>query len=62
MFNWVCFVGTFRCFGKFGPPYEVLGSGTPGRAGEPRLRVRLIKTGEEVEYEFEHFLTDPEHV
>ena len=52
-------VGTFRRFGQFGPSYEVLGPGSPGKAGEPRLRVRLIETGEEAEHGVEHVLSDP---
>ena len=47
-------VGTVRRFGQYGPPYEVLGPGTPGKAGEPRMRVRLIETGEEAEHGVEH--------
>ena len=52
-------VGTFRRFGEFGPPYEVLGPGTPGKAGEARMRVRLIETGEEADHPVAHVLTDP---
>ena len=52
-------VGTIRRFGLVGPPYEVLGPGTPGKVGEPRMRVRLIETGEEAEHGVEHVLTDP---
>ena len=51
--------GTFRRFGLVGPPYEVLGPGTPGTAGEPRMRVRLLESGEEAEYGVEHILGDP---
>lgn len=52
-------VGAFRRFGLSGPPYEVLGPAMPGKAGEPRMRVRLIETGEEAEYGVEHILADP---
>ena len=52
-------VGSFRRFGLFGPPYEVLGPGTPGHTGEQRLRIRLIETGEEADYGVEHILADP---
>ena len=52
-------VGTVHRFGQFGPPYEVMGPGQPGPAGEPRMRVRLIETGEEAEYGVEHILLDP---
>ena len=48
--------GTFRRFGLFGPPYEVLG---PGASGDQRMRVRLLESGEEIEYGVEHILADP---
>ncbi len=52
-------IGTFRRFGQFGPPYEVLGPGSSDKSGKPRMRVRLIETGEEAEYGVGHILTDP---
>ena len=52
-------VGAFRRFGLFGPAYEVLGPGEPGGAGAPRMRVRLLESGEEADYSVEHILTDP---
>ena len=52
-------VGTYRRFGQFGPSYEVLGPGSAGKAGEARMRVRLIETGEEAEYGVELILADP---
>lgn len=52
-------VGTFRRFGLFGPAYEVLATGTVGRSGEPRMRVRLLASGEELDYPVEHVVADP---
>lgn len=49
-------VGSFRRFGLFGPPYEVLG---PGTSGDGKMRVRLLESGEETEYSVEHILADP---
>lgn len=49
-------VGSFRRFGLFGPPYEVLG---PGTSGDEKMRVRLLESGEETEYAVEHILADP---
>ena len=54
-------VGSFRQFGLFGPPYEVLGPGMPGVAGVARLRIRLIQTGEETECAVERVLADLDH-
>ncbi len=52
-------VGSLRRFGLVGPPYEVLGPASPGAAGEPRMRIRLLESGEEAEYAVEHILADP---
>lgn len=52
-------VGTFRRFGLFGPTYEVIGTGSPGSSGEPRLRVRVLDSGEELDYGVERIIADP---
>lgn len=52
-------IGSFRRFGLFGPPYEVLGPGSADEAAKPKLRIRLLETGEETEYGVEYILADP---
>ena len=52
-------VGTFRRFGLVGPPYEVLGPSATGRSGEPRMRIRLLESGEETDYALAQLLLDP---
>ncbi len=52
-------VGTFHRFGLVGPPYEVLGPAAPGTAGEPRMRIRLLESGEETDYALAQLLLDP---
>lgn len=52
-------VGTIRRLGLVGPPYEVLGSATPGERGEPQMRIHLIESGEEVDYAVAYILNDP---
>jgi hypothetical protein len=52
-------VGTFRRFGLYGPGYQVLGAGTPGKSGEPRMHIRVTETGEELDYGVEHIVADP---
>lgn len=52
-------VGTFRRFGLYGPPYEVLGPAAAMAAGEPRMRIRLIESGEETDYALAQLLLDP---
>ena len=51
-------IGSFRRFGLFGPTYEVLGPGA-ANGGEPRMRIRLIETGEEADYRVDSILADP---
>lgn len=48
-------VGTFRSFGSFGPVYEVIGGGREGS-----LRIRVVETGEELDYPLKECLSDPE--
>ena len=50
------FIGTFRRFGPVGPVYEVIGA-LPGR--DQLMRVRVIETGEEVEYPLTQIIDDP---
>ena len=52
-------VGTIRRFGLVGPPYEVLGPGSPGPGGEPQMRIHLFESDEEVEYAVADVLNDP---
>jgi Holliday junction DNA helicase RuvA len=52
-------VGSLRRFGLVGPPYEVLGPAAPGVRGEPRMRIRLLESGEETTYAVEQILVDP---
>ena len=52
-------VGSFRRFGLEGPPYEVLGSAATGADGRARMRVRLLESGEELDYPVEDLVADP---
>lgn len=52
-------IGSLRRFGLVGPPYEVLGPATPGIGGQPRMRIRLLESGEETDYAVEYILADP---
>jgi len=52
--------GKIKCFGSFGAKYEV---GRPLRAldnGDWMVAIKLVETGEEVEYCFTHIQDDPE--
>lgn len=53
-------VGKIKSFGAFGTKYEV---GQPVRQldnGDWMVKIKLVETGEEVEYSFDHLRDDPE--
>jgi Family of unknown function (DUF5397) len=52
-------VGTWRRFGAVGPVYEIIGSGTELPDGDRLMRIRVVETGEEVDYRLAEILDDP---
>ncbi len=52
-------VGSIRRFGLEGPPYEVVGPAATGVDGRARMHVRLLESGEELDYPVEDLVTDP---
>jgi hypothetical protein len=52
-------IGTFRRFGPVGEVYEIVGFEGEERSGEPLMRIRLPKSGEEASYSLSHILDDP---
>ncbi|PPD42358.1 MAG: hypothetical protein CTY15_12320 [Methylocystis sp.] len=52
-------VGTFRRFGPFGPAYEIIGLGNEEPLGDRWMKVRVIESGEVVDYKFSDILDDP---
>jgi hypothetical protein len=52
-------LGTWRRFGAVGPVYEVIGFGPADRNGHTYMRVRVIESGEEVDYRLTELLDDP---
>ncbi len=53
-------VGTWRRFGPVGPVYQIIGTAAPSdRAGERTMRIRVLETGEELEYSVREILDDP---
>jgi hypothetical protein len=52
-------VGTWRRFGAVGPVYEIIDAGREMPNGDQLMRVRVIETGEEVDYKFTDILDDP---
>jgi len=52
-------VGVIKQFGPYGPEYQVLGPAAPEN-GMQRVRIVLVRTGEETTYGFDAMMQDPE--
>ncbi len=52
-------VGTWRRFGVAGPVYEVLRLGATLPDGDRLMRVRVVESGEEIDYRLGEILDDP---
>ena len=52
-------MGTFKTVGVFGPAYQIVEPVRQLDDGDWLIRVRLLETGEEVEYRYTHVLNDP---
>jgi hypothetical protein len=52
-------VGLVKQFGPYGPEYEVLGPAEP-EDGKQRVKIVLVRTGEETTYGFDAMMEDPE--
>ena len=52
-------VGTWRRFGRTGPVYEILSAGEPLANGHRLMRIRVVESGEELDYSLDEVLDDP---
>ncbi len=52
-------VGTWRRFGVVGPVYEIVQAGRELPDGDRMMRVRVLESGEEVDYKLTDLLEDP---
>ncbi|MEI8103153.1 MAG: DUF5397 family protein [Chlorobium sp.] len=52
-------VGTWHRLGLFGPVYEIIGIGDKLANGDNLMRVRVVESGEELDYRFADILDDP---
>ena len=52
-------VGTWRRFGLVGPVYELMAKKGDLQNGDSLMRVRVVETGEEVDYKLTDILDDP---
>ncbi len=52
-------LGTWCRFGLFDPVYEIIGVGNKLPNGDLLMRVRVVESGEELDYRFADILDDP---
>jgi hypothetical protein len=52
-------IGTWRRFGSVGPVYEITGFGNEPTGSDLLMRVRVVETGEELDYRLAEILADP---
>jgi hypothetical protein len=52
-------LGTWRRFGALGPVYEITAAGTALDDGDQMMRIRVLESGEEVDYKLSDILDDP---
>ena len=52
-------VGSFRTFGRLGPVYEVLQVGEPSTGTNVSLRIRVVESGEMLDYLLSAAMDDP---
>ncbi len=52
--------GNFRTFGEDGPLYEVLGHASRSSEGEDLIAIRVLDSGETLNYRLDRLLADPE--
>jgi hypothetical protein len=55
-------VGTFRRFGPVGPVYEITAIGTEKPDGDIAMRIRVVESGEELDYPYSAIIDDPKEV
>lgn len=52
-------VGTFRRFGAAGPVYEIAAAGKELPDGDVAMRIRVVESGEELDYPYSAIIEDP---
>ena len=52
-------VGTWRRFGPVGPVYEIVEAGPELPGGDRLMRIKVVESGEEIDYKLTDILDDP---
>jgi len=58
-FHSAALVGTWRRFGLVGPVYEIVGVGDTLPNGDLLMRIRVLESGEALDYSLTDILDDP---
>ena len=56
--QWLALIGTFRRFGDLGPVYDVLDIARSS-PDESRMHIRVVESGEELDYPYSAIIEDP---
>jgi len=52
-------VGSFRTFGRLGPVYEVISLSEPASGADVMLTIRVVESGETLDYPLADAMSDP---
>jgi hypothetical protein len=55
-------VGRIKTFGAFGPKYEIVGTGRPSENGDWLIPIKVIESGEELDYRYSRLALDPDAI
>jgi hypothetical protein len=53
-------VGKIKTFGPLGPKYEIAGNGHLSENGDWLVPIRVIESGEELDYRYSRLILDPD--
>lgn len=53
-------IGKIKTFGMLGPKYEIMGNGHPSKNGDWLVPIRVVESGEQLEYRYSRLILDPD--
>jgi hypothetical protein len=53
-------IGKIKTFGALGPKYEIMGNARPSENGEWLVPIKVIESGEELDYRYSRLSLDPD--
>ena len=55
-------IGRIKTFGAMGPKYEIMGNGQPSKNGDWLVPIKVVESGEELEYRYSRLMLDPDAI